>query len=351
MEAIDPNDDIMVGEEGMFEFVLDEEDITQEDCWAVVTSFFEERGVVRQQLDSFDEFIQNTIQDIVDENANIVIESSSYGCDLNITQYQVHFGQIYLSKPTITESDGSASPISPHEARLRQLTYSAPLYVDMRKCVDSNPNETSNRRLTGHSSLSSTTEQYDKMFIGKIPIMLRSSFCILAGLEEADLHNLDECPYDQGGYFIVNGSEKVLIAQERTAANKVYVFAKAPPSPYKFVAEVKSATRKGFKLANSVSVRMLASHTNKGVSGQYIRINLPYIKQDIPIVVVFRAFGVLADSDILDHICYDKNDSLMLECMKPCIEEAFVIQDMEVALDFIGRRGIYVGVTQEKRIR
>ncbi|ORX93496.1 beta and beta-prime subunits of DNA dependent RNA-polymerase [Basidiobolus meristosporus CBS 931.73] len=327
---------------------LETEDITQEDCWAVITSFFEERGVVRQQLDSFDEFIQNTIQDIVDKNSEIVIESSS-GCDSTI--YQIQFGQIYLSKPTITEADGSTNSISPNEARLRQLTYSAPLYVDMKKRISPGTNEAKNSQLLRKSSTGYSKDQYDKMFIGKIPIMLRSSFCVLTGLDRADFHNLDECPYDQGGYFVVNGSEKVLIAQERTATNKVFVFAKTPPSPYSFIAEVKSATSRGHSLVNPVLVKMLASNTSKGISGQYIRVNLPYIKQEIPVVIVFRALGILADKDILQYICYDKNDSQMLEYMKPCIEEAFVIQEMNVALDFIGRRGHYVGVSSEKRIR
>ncbi|KAJ3197166.1 DNA-dependent RNA polymerase II, partial [Dinochytrium kinnereticum] len=88
-----------------------------------------------------------------------------------------------------------------------------------------------------------------------------------------------------------------------------------------------------------------------GGSGQVIQTSLPYIKSDIPIVIVFRALGVVADRDILEHICYDMNDTQMLEMLKPCIEEAFEIQDQEVALDFIGRRGNSVGVSKEKRIR
>ena len=67
--------------------------------------------------------------------------------------------------------------------------------------------------------------------------------------------------------------------------------------------------------------------------------------------MVFRALGVVADKDILDHICYDQNDHQMLEMLKPCIEEAFVIQDQDVALDFIGKRGTTVGIKRESRIR
>jgi DNA-directed RNA polymerase II subunit RPB2 len=85
--------------------------------------------------------------------------------------------------------------------------------------------------------------------------------------------------------------------------------------------------------------------------GGYIRATLPYIRQDIPVVIVFRALGVVADQDIMEHICYDRNDHDMLQMLKACIEEAFVIQDREVALDFIGKRGTTVGATRERRVR
>ena len=123
------------------------------------------------------------------------------------------FEQIYLSKPTHWEKDGSPVPLMPNEARLRNLTYSAPLYVDITKTTqrgDEDPQE----------------QQFPKVFIGKIPIMLRSTYCLLNGLTDRDLTELNECPLDPGGYFVINGSEKVLIAQEKMATNTVYVFQK-----------------------------------------------------------------------------------------------------------------------------
>lgn len=123
------------------------------------------------------------------------------------------FEQIYLSKPTHWEKDGSPVPLMPNEARLRNLTYSAPLYVDITKTTlrdDENPVE----------------QQHAKTFIGKIPIMLRSTYCLLSGLTDRDLTELNECPLDPGGYFVINGSEKLLIAQEKMATNTVYVFKK-----------------------------------------------------------------------------------------------------------------------------
>jgi DNA-directed RNA polymerase II subunit RPB2 len=96
--------------------------------------------------------------------------------------------------------------------------------------------------------------------------MVRSQFCYLTVLDNSQLCDLNECPYDQGGYFIINGSEKVLIAQERMAANHVYVFAKAQPSPINFLAEIRSAVEKGGKTISSFQVKMYHRHSEKTVS-------------------------------------------------------------------------------------
>ena len=112
------------------------EEITQEDCWTVISAFFDQKGLVRQQLDSFDEFVQNTMQELVDENADLILDQADQhtGTNADVTRrYEIKFGQIYLSRPTITEADGSVVPVFPQEARLRNLTYSAPLYIEMKK--------------------------------------------------------------------------------------------------------------------------------------------------------------------------------------------------------------------------
>lgn len=214
--------------------------------------------------------------------------------------------------------------------------------------------------------------------------MLRSSYCTLYQNSEKDLTELGECPYDQGGYFIINGSEKVLIAQEKMSTNHVYVFKKRQPNKFAYVAEVRSMAESQNRPPSTMFVRMLSRAGAKGVSGlylkcfdckllfgcfgylqimtsfyvqlqgssgQYIRCTLPYIKSDIPIIIVFRALGFVADKDILEHICYDFSDTQMMELLRPSLEEAFVIQNQQVALDYIGKRGATVGVTREKRIK
>ncbi|SCV70667.1 BQ2448_3429 [Microbotryum intermedium] len=329
--------------------------ITQEDCWAVIASYFADKTLVSQQIDSFDEFVNNTMQELVDEGASLILDQNMQhtGKAGDVTKrYELNFGQIYLSKPTMTEADGTVSPMFPNEARLRNLTYSAPLYIDMKKRVMVQDGEDIDPQ-TGELQWREEKDDVDsgedeKIYIGKVPIMLRSGFCILNGLAERDVLELNECPYDKGGYFIINGSEKVLIAQERMATNRVYVFAKSQPSPVTFLAEIRSAVEKGGKTISSMQVKMMR-RTEKQ-SGQTIRTSIPYIRADVPIVVVFRALDIIPDKDILEHICYDRNDTEMFEMLKPCLEDAFPIQNRDVALDFIGRRGTVPALTRDRRI-
>uniref|UniRef100_A0A8C4QLY7 DNA-directed RNA polymerase subunit beta n=1 Tax=Eptatretus burgeri TaxID=7764 RepID=A0A8C4QLY7_EPTBU len=318
-------------------------DLWQEACWIVISSYFDEKGLVRQQLDSFDEFIQMSVQRIVEDAPPIDLQAEAQHTSGEMEtppRYMLKFEQIYLSKPTHWERDGAPSPMMPNEARLRNLTYSAPLYVDITKTVvrdGDDPIET----------------QHQKTFIGKIPIMLRSTYCLLSGLTDRDLCELNECPLDPGGYFIINGSEKVLIAQEKMATNTVYVFAKKD-SKYAYTAECRSCLENSSRPTSTIWVSMLArggQGVKKSAIGQRIVSTLPYIRQEVPIIIVFRALGFVSDRDILEHIIYDFDDPEMMEMVKPSLDEAFVIQEQNVALNFIGSRGAKPGVTKEKRIK
>ncbi|GAB7354020.1 hypothetical protein MBLNU459_g4608t1 [Dothideomycetes sp. NU459] len=348
--------------------------ITSEDCWTSIQSFFDSKGLVSQQLDSFDEFAGTTMQEIVSETGRIVLDQNAPQTDDDINpiikrRYEIEFGNITISQAAITEGDGSTRPLYPNEARLRNLTYSSPIYLGMKnrvmvareRRIGASYDEDGNLIGEGEGDENDTElvwerenhddpEEETRVFIGKLPVMLKSKICTLRNRSEQELYAFQECPYDQGGYFIINGSEKVLIAQERSAANIVQVF-KKKGSPTPFVAEIRSAVEKGSRLISSMQLKLYSKgEAAKGGLGGTIKATLPYIKSDIPIAIVFRALGVVSDMQILDCICYDQNDSQMREMIKPCLEEAFVIQDREVALDFIGKRGQQMG-TREKRIR
>jgi len=344
---VDGDGDVAMGGDTYME---DDTEITQEDSWTVISSYFEEKGLVRQQLDSFDQFIQTKMQEIIYEHPGVEIETKNpynpSGPAFVKRKYKVEFGQVYVSSSQITENDtGELRPLFPKEARLRNLTYSAPLYIDItKKVLVENPDPVAAEE---EPWVVDETEQFPQMFLGKVPIMLRSSYCSLFDHTDKELMELGECPYDQGGYFIINGSEKVLIAQEKMSNNHVYVFAKRMPAKHSFVCECRSQSEKGASAPRSCAVKLLA----KGGTGSgTVKVSIPHIKTEIPLIIVFRALGFVADRDILQHIVYDMDDAAMMELLRPSLEEAHFIMQQDVALDFIGKRGPKVGLTKDARI-
>lgn len=362
----------------------EEAGITPEDCWTVIASFFETKGLVSQQTTSFDEFTQSTIQDLVGEYSKISLDQPNPSSDddrkISVRRYEIDFGSVMVSRPSISETDGTVTSLLPYECRDRNLTYAAPVYIKITKKVsvavetevplheldDAQHTEYAKtgelpRRLQWESEDTGEVEDTSKpavwkdmVFVGKLPVMVKSKVCHLSREDDENLFLVNECPYDQGGYFVINGSEKVLIAQERSAANIVQVFKKAQPSPYTYTAEIRSALEKGSRLISSLMLKLYGKGDSaRGGFGQTIHMTLPFVKSDLPVAIVFRALGVVSDEDILNHICYDRKDSQMLEMLRPCIEEAFCVQDREVALDFIGKRGNrdQAGLGREKRIR
>jgi len=325
----------------------EDEDLCQEDTWTVIQAYFEDKGLVRQQLDSFNEFINSTMQEIVDDHPALELRPESQhipGQNAALsTKYKISFDQIFISRCVHTEGDGQVENLFPGDARLRNLTYCAPLFIDVceQKIVTNEYGEES----VIHE------ERRGKILLGKVPIMLKTQYCMLVQYNsQNDLCALNECTYDQGGYFIINGSEKVLIAQEKMANNQVYVFDRKG-GKFTFIAEIRSQTAQHGGPTSTLFVKMCSrANRTQGVSGQNILTQIPYIRQDIPMVIVFRAFGLVADREILERICYDFEDKAMLEALRPSLEEAFVIQTRSVALDYIGKRGSTVGVSRDKRI-
>ncbi|KAJ2720946.1 DNA-dependent RNA polymerase II [Coemansia sp. Benny D115] len=334
-------------------------------CWTLITRYFDEYGLVRQQIESFNSFIENTLQEIVDESRSLVMETVAQGRQGQELKKRFHieFGQVFMTTPCFTEKDGSLDALYPQEARLRNLTYSSPLMLQYgQKTLIADTSDPRNQNVSsvadmvmeviddqGHFDRDGRLTNSRPMTIGNVPIMLRSQYCLLHDMKEQELTQRGECPLDQGGYFVINGSEKVLIAQERIATNTVLVFKKNLPHPH-YTAEIRSQAERVSKQPSPLFLKM----TNKGVEksiGQTIQTSIPYIRQEIPVVVVFRALGMVTAKDILEHIAYDVNDSMMVELLKPSIEDGFVIQDRDVALDYIAKRGHAIGSSRDKRLR
>lgn len=321
--------------------------MNQEDSWTVIDSFFNEKGLVFQQLGSFDLFIMYEIQKVMDQQSPIeIIPQNQYNPNDTVETKKAYvwkFGQLSLNKPSVDEPDGSTNMLTPREARLRNLSYTAPIFVDIIKEVYK-INEDESRTLLRE-------DVYKKVWLMRMPIMVRSEYCWLKGADDRLLVEFGECPLDQGGYFIVNGSEKVLIALERMANNFVYAFEKKQPSKYTWVCEIRSALFEGSAGSAGFAVKMMTNMGPRSFCRGQLVCTCPYIRTELPLVIVFRALGIVADKDILERIVYDFSDIAMLNACRCSIEDASPISTQEMALDYIAKRGATMGATKDRRIQ
>lgn len=135
--------------------------------------------------------------------------------------------------------------------------------------------------------------------------MIRSEACNLYGKSESDIADMGECIYDQGGYFIINGGEKAIIAQERQTTNKVYVFERKQPSKFSWVAEIRSIPEGSNIPAQALKMGMFARESKSLRQTRHcIWAYLPQLSDGVPICVLFRALGCVDDRSILERICY-----------------------------------------------
>ena len=327
-------------------------DPKQEDVWAVIQSYFEQKGLVRQQLDSFNEFVLSSIQEMINDTKEIILTPEIFTMEdddpVEPHKFKISFGQAALSFPVWRELDTSEDKLFPHQARLRSLTYSSPLYVDITESQYKYFEEDDQWKEID------APQKYPSQPIGKVPMMLRSKLCHLSSIAELDksLEQLGECPYDQGGYFIINGGERVLVAQEKQAPNTVFVFKKQQPAKYSYMAEIRSVVESSGRPTSTLQVKMVSRPGKSVASDQnHLQAKVPYVHKEIPVVIVFRALGIEADRDILEYICYDLRDDAMMDMLRPSLMEAADFSERDICLDHIGKRSTPPGTIRNSRIK
>jgi DNA-directed RNA polymerase beta subunit len=188
-----------------------------------------------------------------------------------------------------------------------------------------------------------------KIHIGKLPIMLKSNICVLNQYKHVDNSHTGECKFDAGGYFIINGSEKTVLGQERAAENRVYCFnVSKNNTKYTWMAEVKSVP--DFKCISPKQINMMISSKNNGF-GCPLYLQLPRVKQPLPLFVVFRALGVLSDKDICEHILLDIEDEKnkeLLKALQASIIESNTCMTKEDAIKYITSYVMFTPINMDK---
>jgi DNA-directed RNA polymerase II subunit RPB2 len=328
-------------------------DIITDTSWKIIHSYFKNKELerlVRHQLESYNHFINNELKKTIDmfnpveiyayldkEKKNMYAEKSEY--PLKIT---IMFNNFKIFRPQIHENNGATKLMYPHEARLRNFTYSSPMTVD----------------INIHISIKSPNGQVENLYktlprihIGKIPIMLKSNICVLTQYNHLNCELTGECTMDPGGYFIINGSEKTVLAQERAKENNITCYnVKKNNNKWSWLAELKSVP--DFKCISPKQINIMISTKNNGY-GHSMFIQIPRIKQPIPIYIVFRALGVISDQEICEYILLDLKDEYsqkMLFGLKASIIDAVDYPNQETALNYIVGNAMYtpINMTPEK---
>ncbi|RLI13080.1 DNA-directed RNA polymerase subunit B [Candidatus Bathyarchaeota archaeon] len=287
--------------------------ISSEDAFFIQKAMFEEKGLVRQHLDSYNEFVEHGIQQVIDEINGIDIEVPE-------GPYKIKFGRVFIVRevendviygPYVTEVDGTRHEIYPMEARLRNLTYAMPLSVEMTPVIDGRER----------------VDLKELVYIGDLPVMLKSKFCLLSGLSEEDLIRHGEDPLDPGGYFIINGSERVIVAIEDLAPNRILTDIDTSGANPVYEAKVFSTTV-GFRARIELRIK----------SDGRINVSVPGVSTEIPFIILMRALGLESDKEIAEAISLDEDVQGELEASFDAAEGVDTVED---ALLFIGNRAAY----------
>ena len=243
-------------------------------------------------------------------------------------EVNVEFRNVNIRKPTIFENNGAVTPMYPNDARLRNITYAAPVYVDL---------HISTTMFDPTTQVKETrTRTLQRIHVGKIPVMVGSKFCMLCETPEKTPRDLGECSTDPGGYFIIQGGERIIISQERMAENRMFVFRNSKNRNK----EAEKIECKSIGLDNEGAPKSIAviimNNAKNPAAPEHIRVSLPRIKTEIPLFVMFRALGIESDKEIIELIM-GTTDTLYDMIFQECIQDAKDIRTTEAALEFLAK--------------
>jgi DNA-directed RNA polymerase II subunit RPB2 len=217
---------------------------------------------------------------------------------LHSLQLEIEFDNLSFYRPQIQENNGATKIMFPHEARLRNFTYACAMTLDMKIKITVRSGENLENAETFHKVI-------PNIQIGKMPIMLLSSICVLRQHQHIDPIVKGECRYDAGGYFIINGSEKTVLGQERSSENKVFIFfITKTNNKFSLQAEIKSVPKS--KCVSPKQINVMIASKNNGF-GFPIFVQLARVRQPVPLFLIFRALGILTDKAIVEFILMDTN--------------------------------------------
>jgi len=323
-----------------------EDEYSSKDCWPIIESYFNKKHLkqlVKHQIESYNDFIQNQMKRTVDMFKLEIKSSQDY-----IKEYKKYRLEIFIDfdnlctyRPEIHELNGATKLMFPNDARTRNFTYTSNITLDINikyliRTGDSLENEEIKK------------VKLSKIQFGKIPIMLNSCLCILSQYKHNTPEKNDECSMDPGGYFIINGSEKTCLGQEKPADNKIFCYKQKPNNKWLWTSEMRSVP--DWKCISPKQIYMMIS-SKLNAYGNEILVQLPRLKRPIPLFILFRALGHISDKEICNIICLDINDkdnTNVLNYLKASISQSNDYKTQEESIKYITSSVIYTPINMEK---
>ena len=318
-----------------------------EEPFTLIESYFTPQyleRLVRHQIESYNHFINYQIHRTVEMFNPVTIHSEN---DLHVPsgkyllEVVMSFKNLKIYPPQIHENNGATKMMLPQEAKLRNFTYASTVTIDVHvQYIIRTPDNLDNPK--------TIDKVLPKINICKLPIMLKSSICVLTQNRHINPVLLGECPMDCGGYFIIKGSEKTILGQERAAENRIYCFDGKNTTKWSWFAEIKSVP--DFKCISPKQIEMKIACKNNGY-GHPIFVCVPRIKTEVDLFVLFRALGVLSDREICEYVLLDIEDSKhaeVLEYLEASVIEANKYMTQEDALRHITSNVAFTPMNMDK---
>lgn len=306
------------------------------DTWDVIDNYFSTTPyfLTKHHLDSYNDFVSNKILATIKvlNNSFVVLKNENDGATQN--EINVYIGglegkEIFINKPTIVEN-GEARLLYPNEARLRDMTYQSELFANIHVVIRS-------------ATIGQPEKVFEKVFknvkIGAIPIMLHSKLCVLNSQSPDVLREMGECPYDQGGYFVVDGKEKVIVAQERIATNRIFITS-SKNIKYSFEGLIRCTSIENPLFPKTTYLYVNDVRPNSDMVDNAISIAIPNISKPIPIFILFRALGVETDKRIIEHVVYDVENPInkdIVEFLRYSVIDNNEVFTQEQALTYMAK--------------
>lgn len=318
-----------------------------EEPYTIIESYFKGQSssrLVRHQIESYNHFINLQMPETIRMFNNTKIrsikdynpEKDQYGLEI-----EINFENLKIYPPQIYENNGATKMMLPMEARLRNFTYASNMTIDVVVKYTVRDTEAMDQPRV-------ISKVLPKVNIGKMPIMVKSSICVLTQNPQLDPVDVGECAFDHGGYFIIKGSEKTVLPQERAAQNSVYCYDGKNASRCSWYAEIKSIP--DYKCISPKQIEIEVASKNNGY-GFPLKVTIPRVREPIDLFVLFRALGVISDKNICEHIILnisDKRQTELLEFLNASAIEANGCMTKELALKHITSYVAFVPMNMDK---